>query len=111
MGSNKQYFKLLKEIPFEKCPDDFTARVVNHSGILDKKEAGYNTGTQRNGSSFYSIACIFTAFLILLVINYNVGNLNKYSTDMLSTNTIAFANQLSKSFIITFVSPERNDVK
>lgn len=109
MSADKNYFKMLKSISMEKCPDNFTEQVIEKSGIFactgDTMDAGDRQAAKKSGgaaSCFYSLACIVTTVLIAFTINIGVRNASTADPDRLAKNTVTLTGQLADGMKVTF---------
>lgn len=99
MNVNNKYLRLMKSLPLERCPQGFTEKIIQASGIAsgyDKKRYA------RTVAFFYGAACIITLSLILATVHLGISNGNHSSQDMLATNIITVGVQISHGFKTAF---------
>lgn len=95
MKDKNLYYELLKSISMEKCPDGFTERVIEKSGILAARGGG-------SASRYYGAACIVTVGLIVVMFSFNVRNARPVDPDRLAKNTVTLAGRLAEGFKVAF---------
>ena len=110
MNKNKDYYKLIKSLPLQDCPEGFTRKVILASGILEKSlDEANKRPTVRIISRFYAAAYIITIFLILAAVNLGIYNGHHSNQERLAINTLNVGNHLSEKIIKTYATNERSN--
>jgi len=99
MNVSNKYMRLIKSLPLERCPEGFTEKIVQASGIASNP--GKNRYA-RTASFFYGAACIITLCLLLAAVNLGISNGGSSSRDMLARNIIIVGEQISLGFKTAF---------
>lgn len=77
---------LIKVIPPQECPNGFTQKVINASGIQDHYP-DFQANHDRRHSFFYGAACLVTTVFLLWTINTGFSPINAAKQARLAANT------------------------
>lgn len=101
MISEKEYLKLIKQLPYQQCPNGLTAQVIKKCGLLkdtvNKKSLGLFTEIK------YGFACLTIICFILGLGVWQKDYAKEYPT-RLALNTKTFFGQLADDAYIIFTS-------
>ena len=89
MDRENDILNMLKSIPPEKCPEGFTARVINRSGILPKSRVDRSGNTGAGHLPLYKIGCIALSLLMAISGYLNLKREDPGTQDRIGRNTVA----------------------
>jgi len=86
MSKRYAILNLIKVIPPKECPDDFTQKVIQASGIKDHY-SDFQANRDRRHSFYYGAACLVTTVFLLWTINTGSSSINTDKQARLAANT------------------------
>jgi|GEM_PF-6820285 len=94
---NRKYDLLIKNLPLEKSPDNYTTNVIKESGILNQQDWVFNNSSFCHWFSKYSLACLLAAILLLTTIGFDLRSSKPVGTERLTVNTLSLVQDMTVS--------------